>query len=540
MNAERTDHSLCIAVLLLAAVCPAIHAQSAGLAGVVRDARGDPLSGAQVTVLCAKGEPAQAITHSDGAFRFASLTPGACGLSAKLAGYAQSDTVSVTITREVAKADLTLRPLDPVAVDASAAAKPQFQSAGIRGLIDPGGYSASANAAAAAGLISGIADMRRTADSPSSEVDAPTCTLGPALAQAVSANPQSADANRRLAEFDFAHGEARLAIPLLERARQANPANPRIAGDLAEALLATEQFEAARRLLIDFPPAQRNASYHQRLARADEGLGQFTAASEEYRLAAREQPGIENTFGIGYELVLAGRPSEASKVFQQGLNAYPAAIQLLLGEGTTEFLDGHISNALTTFLKSVDLDPLDPRPYPFVVEAFAISGEQKDRVLSVLSHYLDLAANDGEGYFLYARALGYQQQGADPALPARIESLLRKAIDRAPALAQAHLQLAILYARRDDYTDAVPQFEITLRLAPDLQEVHYRLASAYRRTGQPDAAAREMKLFLESKAPRPADGASSPTDLRRFLSVVSATGDAGRHQSAACPAPATP
>ena len=38
----------------------------------------------------------------------------------------------------------------------------EFEAAGIRGLIDPGGYSAPANAAAASGLISGVADIRRT------------------------------------------------------------------------------------------------------------------------------------------------------------------------------------------------------------------------------------------------------------------------------------------------------------------------------------------------------------------------------------------
>ena len=145
----QTSTWLLMAVLL--ATHTSARAQNAGLAGVVRDAAGNPVPNSQVKITCepATAKPAEATTDHEGAYRFTGLVPGRCELTAALAGYVQSVPVTLTITGAIVKADLTLRQMPQAAAASGTQAKPKFESSGIRGLIDPGGYSASANAAAA-------------------------------------------------------------------------------------------------------------------------------------------------------------------------------------------------------------------------------------------------------------------------------------------------------------------------------------------------------------------------------------------------------
>ncbi len=77
----------------------------------------------------------------------------------------------------------------------------------------------------------------------------------------------------------------------------------------------------------------------------------------------------------------------------------------------------------------------------------------------------------------------------------QIESLLKNALELDPKLTQAHLQLGILYARREDYTRASVEFEQSVKLDPDLAVAHYRLGQALMHLGERDQAAHEMETF---------------------------------------------
>jgi tetratricopeptide (TPR) repeat protein len=515
---------------ILTAWCATI-AEAATIAGVVRDVHGNPLEGAQIKMTCEQvpEQTAQMISDKDGAYRFIELRPGKCDLSAERSGFRVSTPTVITISSASASvvSDFTLSEVSQRENPTASQPKLKFEAAGIRGLIDPGGYSAAANAAAASGVISGIADIRRTENAPDSLVSKNLpCSLAPELTEAVTEDPQNADANRRLGEFYLVHGSANQAIPYLKRARQIDVDDSRTIRDLSEALVTSGQFDAAYEMLSLLPESQKDSNYHQHLARAEEGLGQYPQAAEEYRIATERDPNEENSFGIGYELILAGQPNAAAKAFNAGLARHPSSITLLIGAGASEFLEGRGSEAVKLFLQAADLNPSDPRPYSFLAGVLAISGEQDEEVRTALKRHLEFSSTDAEAYYLYALGLLHGSAKDGVIDNDRVVSLLKQAVVFNPTLTKAHFELGILYAHREDYDNAAREFEVAVRLAPDMKEAHYRLASAYKKIGRPEAAEREMKLFREARDSSKIVNGESGISIEQFISVVDRSGHA--------------
>jgi tetratricopeptide (TPR) repeat protein len=518
--ATWTKYLVAIWILI---VCFETATEAATIAGVVRDAQGNSLGGVRVRMTCeqAPERAGEMTSDKDGAYSFAKLLPGIYRISVEKNGFGAAAPKDVRVSTELTSimTDFTLSRLEQDGKRGASQPRLKFEAASIRGLIDPGGYSAPANAAAASGLISGVADIRRTENGAGFPLAADfPCSLESELTEAAAAMPNSADANRQLGEFYLAHGSIAQAILYLQRARQIGPADSRTILYLSEALLRSGNFDAAREQLKTMPAGAKDVSFHRLSAKADEGSGHFATASEEYLNAAELDPSEENIFGEGYELILAGHPVDAVRVFGAGVARYPLSSTLLIGAGTAKFLQGDSSAAVMLFLQAADLNPSDPRPYSFLTEAFETSRVKDAQVLACLKRYSEQFPARAEASYLYAVVLSQGNAGG-AAADAQVESLLKQATALDPNFAKPHFQLGALYAHREDYESAIREFEAAEHLAPGMKEVHYRLASAYKRTGHAEAAEREMKLFRESHEPNAEDGGGG-ISIEQFISVV--------------------
>jgi tetratricopeptide (TPR) repeat protein len=509
--------------VLAAAVAYASPADLGIVSGIVRDSQGQPLRGVRVTLSNAQipSTSKQAVSSSTGEFRFEGLADGEYKITGNLDGYATAGPriVRIASTPAPVVVDLILsRMSTPEANGTGMGGRPalEFQASGIRGIIDPGGYSASTGAAAS-GLLRGIADVRRTDHSftATAAKDWP-CGMEPELRKALGDHAEQAAANLRLGQFYVAHDRPAEAIPLLTRALQIDSADAVALRDLALAWLQGGEFEKARRQLSALVEHSDSPEVRQLLARADEGSGAFQEAAEQYRVADREQPTEESVFGVGYELLLAGSLSEGLAVFQAGLDRYPRSLSLHIAVGTAEFLLSKNIDAVRSFLSATDIDPADPRPYSFLASVSSSLADD-EMVRKSFKRYLDLVPESGPANYYFAVALSRENETANAA---RIEILLRRAIHLDPNLAGAHLQLADLYADRHDDQDAVPEYEAAVRLHEDTGEAHYRLAMAYKRIGRTDLSAREMEIFKLSK--RQGSLGGDGVDLTQFISVMDA------------------
>ena len=481
------------------------HQQAGLLSGTARDAALRPLSGMTIK-LANREHPAEihsTVSDASGRFHFAGLQFGTYSLTAVSGGHAivNPTLIRIDATSSSVVADVMVNLSGSTEVSAQVTASqaavqepPSFQASGIRGLIDPGGYSASTDGLAA-NLVRDMATVQHPDQKPSAELTGQPCELEPQLLRAVSERPGDAEAFRRLGQFYRAHGDNGQAIPLLRQALKLRPSDRNTVHELALALVDTGQLAEARSLLADLVQKHGDAADVQLLARAEQDSGMFTEAAQEYGEAQKLDPGEENAFGLADNLLLAGSARDSAEEFRLAAGQYPRSIALQIGLGVAESMLGQYSEALRHFLLATDIDPTDPRPYPFIAEESGKAGDQQARLKEVVSRYLQHDPASAEATYLYALLLSGTAESDTP----QTEALLRRAIQLDATRPEFHLLLADTLVRRGSYSLAIPQYELAIHCQPDLPKPHYRLSLAYRHTGESRLASREMQAYLTLK-----------------------------------------
>ena len=164
---------------------------------------------------------------------------------------------------------------------------------------------------------------------------------------------------------------------------------------------------------------------------------------------------------------------------------------------------GSDSEAVTAFVHAVDLNPADPRSYFFLTTLDRIPASQSYAVTARFEQYATDNPKAAQAQLYYATNLWQRDEVSnDTTNWEQIETLLKKAVALDPKLAQAHMQLGVLYSRRGDYPHAAAEFERTIRLDPALPVAHYRLAQALTRMGQKKQSAQELETFQKLNAAR--------------------------------------
>jgi tetratricopeptide (TPR) repeat protein len=77
---------------------------------------------------------------------------------------------------------------------------------------------------------------------------------------------------------------------------------------------------------------------------------------------------------------------------------------------------------------------------------------------------------------------------------------LRRAVDLRPSYALPHFKLGILFARQDNYRAARTELEQAVALEPDLYEAYYQLGIALERLGEKQKAAEALRTFQKYQA----------------------------------------
>lgn len=336
--------------------------------------------------------------------------------------------------------------------------------------------------------------------------------------RAATLDPRDYEANHNLGEFYARSNKVSEAVPFLERAQRINPSSYDNGYDLALAYLLTGHLGDARQLIQELAKRKDTAELHNLLGEVEEKEGNFVEAANEFQAAAHMEPSESNIFDWGCELLLHRTLEPAIEVFRQGAERYPDSARMAIGLGMALYSLGKYDEAVKSLLRAADLNPGDPRGYPFLSGAFDSSPSQAEEVIERFRRFAELQPKNGQAVYYYAMSLWKGKRSQDPNLDLnQIEGLLKKSIALDARLAEAHFQLANLYSDQRKYAVAIPQYLQARELNPDWADVHYRLAQAYVRTGEKAAAQEEFKVYQQLGAKHLSDLDKQRAEIRQFV-----------------------
>jgi tetratricopeptide (TPR) repeat protein len=320
------------------------------------------------------------------------------------------------------------------------------------------------------------------------------------LTDAVRRDPDSFEAHHALAVFYLQERRLDAAIPHLERAQAIDPAHYATGYDLALALVETGNLDRAREQVRRMLAVKPAGELHNLLGNVEERAGNLVGAAEEYQRAAHMDPTEQHLFDWGNNLVQLRAFEPAAEVFGAAIARHPESARLHVGLGIVHYSRGQYEAAVKSFCRAADLAPSDPRAYQFLGEMYGVAPELGREVTERLARFVKVQPRNALAHLHYALSLWKGDPAASaPADLRQVETLLRRAVALDPRLAKGFLELGILLLEQQRDHEAIQELRRAIQLEPGLAQGHYRLAHAYRRTGQNAMAAKELEIFQRLK-----------------------------------------
>jgi tetratricopeptide (TPR) repeat protein len=523
-------------VLLISLFGPALHyaqpqatVASAIVRGLVRDAHGLPVPGATVSLRSEDGTGTlTAGTDHDGSYGFSAVPPGTYTLRVEMTGYAVATMSSVELAAKQEKRfDLKLE-LASVSTSPAPSTgvpeffdEPKFTVAGVTDTTSLGGHGSDTVARTREALAKETAALGKASPAGSLSTPPPVSSVAASekiLREAAKREPGDFDTNRRLAKLLLGDGRAHEALPYLERASQLNSGDYDNAYELALAGCAVGDFERARTSAAHALLAhQDKAELHHLLADIDEKTGKPLEAVREYQRAAELDPSEPNLFDWGTELLLHRAPEPAIEVFNEGNRLFPRSVRMLVSLGVAWYAHGSYQEAARRLCEASDLSPADSVPYLFLGKIQGAETTPSDAVVEKLAQFVRLHPESAMANYYYALSLWKRRKAAEDSTRLQVQSLLETAVRLDPKLGSAYVQLGMLHAERNDLYGAISAYLQAIEASPRLEEAHYRLAQAYRLTGEKSKAHAELQLYNEITKASAGEMERERHDIKQFV-----------------------
>ena len=472
-----------IAMLMPAMIQAQSSSASATLQGAVRDSKARPVAGATVYLQVKDGaETVSAHSDAAGNYRFSGLREGVYMLRVEAQGYGQSTFGPCVLgPKEAKQLDLTLEAGGaPEFFD-----EPQFTVAGVTDGTNLGGHGSNAVVRTKESLARDIASLSASGSKQPSGALPPSAadTDESSLRATADREPGNFDANHRLGKSLVASGKASQALTYLERASQLEPGNYENAYLLALAYADAGQYQRARTnaqalLTAQEKPGQKNeAELHHLLGDIEEKSGNALEAVRQYQRAAELDPSEPYFFDWGSELLLHRAVEPAIEVFNKGNRLFPHSARLLVALGVAWYSNGSYDQAAQRLCEASDLNPGDPKAYLFLGKIQSVETAQSECSTERLARFAKLQPENALANYYYAVNLWKRRKGPDDAESlAQVESLLKRSVALDSTLGIGYLQLGVLYSERKDFSRAVLSYQQAIKVNPELEEAHYRLA----------------------------------------------------------------
>jgi tetratricopeptide (TPR) repeat protein len=479
---------------------------TASLRGFVHDSSGHPVTGATVSLQRQQkdAQPVTTLTDSAGTYEFPAVPQGVYSLHAEMPGFRAATFSSVALAEKESRTiDLTLEPAktaesrgQPEFFD-----EPHFTVAGVADTTNLGGHGSDVIVRNRNALVQATATLSEPApgSAPPASANATTERL---LRDALQQHPESFDASYRLGRLLVAEGKAPEGLPYLQQASRLKPGDYDAAYEFALARAGSGDYKGARsdvQALISLQNMpQQKADLHHLLGEVEEKLGNPLEAVKEYQRAAELDPSESNLFDWGSELLTHHALEPALEVFTKGNRLYPRSVRMLSGLGASWYARGSFEHAAQSLCEASDLDPNDPNPYLLMGKMQASEATSSQAIAERLERFVRLQPQNALANYYSAVSLWKRRTSPeDVADLAQVKFLLERAIHLDPKLGPAYVQLGVFYSEPKDFSNAIAAYRQAIDADPQMEEAHYRLAQAYRQTGELAKAQAELQLYQQ-------------------------------------------
>ena len=469
-----------LTALALCAPCM-IHSQSqasadsAALEGSVRDSEGRPVAGATVYLQMKDGTQTL-LAHADetGSYRFSGLRQGIYMLRVEMAGYSPA-TVGPCLVgpKESKRIDLTVESQKMSQAQSAATAK---SGQGPPEFFDEPQFT-----------VAGVTDGTNLGGHGSNTIVRTKESLA-----------------KDVATLSASAGTPPITGP---------PPAPGSSGDPAQ----------------QGPALQDQAGQHHLRGDIAEKTGDSLEAVREYQRAAELDPSEANFFDWGAELLLHRAAEPAIEVFSKGNRLFPHSARMLVALGVAWYSNGSYDQAAQRLCEASDLNPDDPEPYLFLGKIQTVETNQSVCSVERLKRFVKLQPENALANYYYGVNLWKRRKGPDDAeTVAQAESHLTRSVQLDPELGVGYLHLGVLYSERRDFSRAISSYQSATQASPQLEEAHYRLAQAYKRTGEREKAEQELRVYNRISKSKDEEVERERRESRQFVYTLRGGGAQSR------------
>lgn len=205
-------------------------------------------------------------------------------------------------------------------------------------------------------------------------------------------------------------------------------------------------------------------------------------------------PVVAHALGMFYfeyaqQLLRSEDFTHAANVLETALKADSQNAQLVLALGVARYGQRRFDDAITQFLRVIEIEPTIEQPYLFLGRVLDQAGAH---LPEITQDYRDWAAKNptnAKAQLLLAKAL-LAADARDP----KAEDLLRRSVALDGNDWESHYELGVLLAGKHEYQAAAAELTRSIELDPKQAMTHYHLARVYDRLGEPDRAQAEREI----------------------------------------------
>ncbi len=290
----------------------------------------------------------------------------------------------------------------------------------------------------------------------------------------------------------LASGHNSEALAPLERALVLCPDESVNARELASVLIEAGDTGYAETLLRELIARKDEAELHSLLGRALTRDKSYRDATAQYQVAATMEPSETHIFDFGTALMKVNFGA-ATEILQYGVKSYPASVKMHVGLALALYAQDRSEEGAQLLCAASALNPVDPLPMEVLADTKMVPKSLQAEAASRLAELRLRHPDNGLLLFDYALVTSGRLSGDRAVQSPEFIALLQKAVALDPKLAKAHFELALVYEEDEKYLSEITELKRAIHLTPGIELFHYRLAFAYRATG-------DMTRFREELA----------------------------------------